>query len=494
VWLFLVVNVDELLERALDAARLAGAAFAEARTVRTRRQQIEVKNGVPTVVNSESEGIGVRAFVGLAGGALAYGFAASARLDRGSAERTAREAARIAGASSLAPGGGTRLDDSPPGRGEYRTPVERDPFDVDLAEKIGRLQAAEALLRKDLRVRVAQGFFTCRSDEKRLATTDGADVEQTITQTGGGIAATAVEGSEVQVRSHPNSFRGNFRTAGFEFFESLDLEGHAPRVAAEAAALLSAPACPEGRRDVVLDGGQLALQVHESCGHPTELDRVLGTEASYAGTSFLTTDRLNAFRYGSEQVTIVADATVPGGLGTFGWDDEGVSAQRVPLVERGLFVGYISGRESAAALGRRSSGAARADGWNRIPLVRMTNINLEPGEWSVDDLFADTEGGLLLATNRSWSIDDRRLNFQFATEAAWEIEGGRPGRLYRNPTYTGITPEFWASCDAVCSGEHWSLWGTPNCGKGEPGQTMYVGHGTAPARFRNVRVGVMKAG
>ena len=485
--------MKELLERALEAARLAGAAFAEARIVRTRRQSIEVKSGLPTVVDSESAGLGVRAFVMLGSGGLAAGFSSSSALARESAERVAKEAVRIAEASSLLVSDGAKLDDSPPERGEYATSVERDPLEVDLEEKIERLRAAEKLLRADERVKVAQSFFTGRTDEKWLATTEGADIHQLITQTGGGIAATAVEGSEVQVRSYPNSFRGNFRTAGFEYFDALDLVGNAPRVAEEAVALLSAPVCPAGKRDVILDGGQLALQVHESCGHPIELDRALGTEASFAGTSFLTTEKLGSFRYGSEQVTIIADATVPGGLGSFGWDDEGVKAQRVPIVEAGTFVGYISGRESAPALGQRSSGAARADGWNRIPLVRMTNINLEPGEWEFDDLLADTDGGLYLATNRSWSIDDRRLNFQFATEIAWEIEGGKLGRIYRNPTYTGITPDFWGACDAVCSRDHWRMWGTPNCGKGEPGQTMYVGHGTAPARFRGVRVGVMKA-
>ena len=215
--------------------------------------------------------------------------------------------------------------------------------------------------------------------------------------------------------------------------------------------LLSAPQLPPGRRTIVLHPSQLYLQVHESCGHPTELDRAFGTEASLAGTSFLTSDKLGAgFRYGSEIVDIVADATAPGGMGTFGWDDEGVAAQAVPLVQAGVFVGYLSSRETAPRIGRRSGGAMRADGWNRIPLIRMTNVNLlpKPG-MSLDDIIADTDDGLFLVTNRSWSIDDRRLNFQFATELAYEIRGGQLGQLYRNATYTGITPEFWGSCDAI---------------------------------------------
>jgi len=240
---------------------------------------------------------------------------------------------------------------------------------------------------------------------------------------------------------------------------------------------------------VILDPTQVALQVHESCGHPIELDRVLGMEASYAGTSFLTPEKRGRFRYGSELVTIVADATVPTGLGTFGYDDEGVPAQRVPIVVNGIFQNYLTSRETAALFGEASNGTMRADGWNHIPLIRMTNINLEPGPWRFEDLITDTDRGIYMQTNRSWSIDDKRLNFQFGTEIAWEIVGGKLGRMLKNATYTGITPEFWASCDAIC--REWTMWGTPNCGKGQPGQIAHVGHGAAAARFRGVRVGVM---
>jgi TldD protein len=245
---------------------------------------------------------------------------------------------------------------------------------------------------------------------------------------------------------------------------------------------------------VILDPNQLYLQVHESCGHPTELDRVFGTEASYAGTSFLTTDKLDSgFRYGSDLIDIVADATAPGGMGTFGWDDEGVEAQAVPLVKEGIFVGYLSSRETAPRIGRRSGGTMRADGWNRIPLIRMTNVNLlpKPG-MSLAEIVQDTDDGLLLSSNRSWSIDDRRLNFQFATEVAREIKGGKLGRLFKNPTYTGITYEFWRSCDAVGDERSYRMLGTPNCGKGEPAQGGHVGHAVSGARFRDVQIGVGK--
>ncbi|HOJ23444.1 MAG TPA: TldD/PmbA family protein, partial [Armatimonadota bacterium] len=361
-----------------------------------------------------------------------------------------------------------------------------------LEEKISLLLDADAALRREPRVTVSEARMAFFREEKTFASTEGAYLEQVKTESGAGVAATATESGEAQTRSYPAAFGGDFAAAGYEFIESLDLEQGAETAGQEAAALLDAPQCPSGVTDLILEGQQLALQIHESCGHPVELDRVFGTEASYAGTSFLTTDKLDTFQYGSDAVTLVADATIEGGLGSFAYDDEGVPAQRVPLVEEGIFRGYLSSRETAARIGRTSSGAMRADGWNRIPLIRMTNINLEPGDWSLDEMIEETQEGLLLSTNRSWSIDDKRLNFQFGTEAAWEIRNGRLGRLLKNPTYTGITYQFWRACDAVARREEWRVWGIPNCGKGEPCQVAHVGHGASAARFRGVRVGVRR--
>ena len=328
-------------------------------------------------------------------------------------------------------------------------------------------------------------------ERKTFASSEGAHTEQEIVEAGGGIEATAVNYSEVQLRSYPQGSGGQLVTGGFEAVRGLDLPGNGRRIAEEAVALLDAPQCPAGEMTVILESSQLAQQVHESCGHPIELDRVLGMEASFAGTSFLTLDKLEGFRYGSEPVNIDADATAAGGLGTFGWDDEGIPAQNVPIVSAGEFVGYLTSRETAPRIGRRSMGSSRAWGWNRIPLIRMTNISLRPGsDGGLEDLISDTSDGIYLATNRSWSIDDRRLNFQFGTQVGWLIKNGRRTTLVRNPTYTGITPRFWAGCDAIADASAWVQGGVPNCGKGEPMQTGHVGHGASPARFRNVQVGV----
>ncbi len=475
--------------RCLDQAQASGASYADVRIVQRRTEEIVVKNGkVEGVLVHEDEGFGVRA---IANGT--WGFASSRTLDMAEADRIAALAVRIARASALAKHADVNIGPPVVSRGHYTTPTKMDPFAVPLEEKIQLLMAAEEGMRRVDGIAVSESSFECLRTDKLFASTEGSLVEQRLVETGGGIEATAVRDGEVQKRSYPNSFGRHQGTAGYEFLQDMKLIENAPIIAEQAVQLLSAPQCPSDMvTTLILDPTQLALQVHESCGHPIELDRVMGMEASYAGTSFLTLDKLGSFRYGSDIVNIVADATVPAALGTFGFDDEGVPAQRVPIITDGIFVNYLTSRETASALGQRSNGTMRADGWNRIPLIRMTNINLEPGPWKFEDLIADTDDGIYMQTNKSWSIDDKRLNFQFGTEIAWEIKGGKLGQIYKNATYTGITYEFWRSCDAVCDASHWGIWGTPNCGKGQPMQVAHVGHGAAPARFRNVRVGLIK--
>lgn len=483
--------MNDLALRALDTARTLGATYADVRIVHRATQFIRTRNGAPEAIQAdESEGFGVRVVVD-----GAWGFASSHRLTPEEVDEVVGLAVRIARASALVHKRPVRLGPPVTSRGTYQTPIEQDPFAVPLEEKIALLLQADAEMRRVKGVTIATANMVCIREHKIFANSEGALTEQTIYEVGGGIEATAIAEGEVQRRSYPNAFARHQVTGGYEHVLAWDLPGHAAAIAEEAVELLSAPVCPTGTFDIIIGPTQLALQVHESCGHPIELDRVFGTEAAYAGTSFLTPDKLYTFRYGSEVVNIVADATVPLGLGTFGWDDEGVPAQRVDIVKEGLFVGYLTSRETAQQLHEinpqappTSNGTMRADGWNRIPLIRMTNINLLPGEWDFEDLLADTENGLYLEMNRSWSIDDKRLNFQFGVEVCREIKGGKLGQLYKNANYTGITPEFWNSCDAVCNERYWNVWGTPNCGKGQPSQLAHVGHGAAPARFRNVQV------
>ena len=466
--------------------------YAEARHVATDEEDLLVRNGCVDHVDSTSaDGVGVRVRAG--GG---WGFAATRDTSRAGIERALALALAVAESQPSAPAG--PLAPVAPARGHWACAHDVDPFAVSLEDKLALLFAAEAGLRGDGDgdgdPRIARSEAACESRRVRtaFASTEGAACTQERVECGASIGVVAVDGDELQVRSYPGSHGSSAACAGWEHVLALDLAAHAPRVAAEVLELLVAPECPAGRRTVILGGEQLALQVHESIGHALELDRMQLMEASYAGASWVVPGDLGRLRYGSEHLDISADATLPGGLGTFGWDDEGVAATRTPLVVEGRLRAALSDRGSAAAIGlQRSGGCARADGFARQPIVRMTNVSIEPGRaGSLADLVADTETGLYLETNRSWSIDDRRLHFQFATEVAREIRGGQLGRLLRNPSYAGVTPTFWGRLDAVCSAPEWRLWGVGNCGKGEPGQVMRVSHGTAPARFRDVQVGV----
>lgn len=475
----------EIVRIAVEAALQAGASYADARIVRNEHESVHVKNGhLEGVSQSEDMGLGVRV---IAEGA--WGFAATADLTAAGVAGAAQEAVRIARASARAQHAPVRMSDAPAVTAEWSSPCRIDPFSVPLADKIDLLLDLDKLVRQTKAVRVAEGEINSFRTEKFFASSEGSDIHQTTTECGGLLQATAVGNGEVQTRSFPSALEGYHGQAGWEIIDIMDLDGGARAIGKEAAALLDAPECPSGEYDVILEGSQLALQVHESCGHPIELDRVFGTELSLAGGSFLQPEKLG-FQYGSEHVNITADATAPGGLGTFLYDDEGIHAQRTPIVEEGVFMGYLTSRETAAQLGGHSQGAMRADGWSRPPLIRMTNINLEPGDWTLDEIIADTKRGILLDNTKSWSIDDLRLNFQFSTEVGWLIEDGTLTRMVRNPSYQGITPQFWNGCDAIANRKEWRMWGVLNCGKGDPMQVMHVGHGASRARFRKVQVGI----
>ena len=475
----------DLLTEAIAAAP-ARCSYAEARHVATDSESVLVRNGRVAQVDSDSaSGIGVRVRVG--GG---WGFAATREETRAGVEGAIARALAIAESQPTAPAGA--LAAVPPALGHWACAYERDPLTVSLEDKLELLFAAEAALRGDARIVRSDAECESRRVRTAFASSEGAACTQERVECGAALAAIALDGDELQVRSYPSSHGGSAACTGWEHVLGFDLVANAPRVAAEVLELLSAPQCPAGRSTVILDGDQLALQIHESIGHALELDRMLLGEASYAGTSWVGAHDLGSLRYGSEHLQITADATLAGGLGSFGWDDEGVAARRTPLIESGLLRAALSDRQSAAAIGlEQSGGCARADGFTRQPIVRMTNVSIEPGSaGSLADLIADTGEGLYLETNRSWSIDDRRLQFQFGTEVAREIRGGELGRLLRNASYAGVTPRFWGSLDAVCSRAEWRLRGLGNCGKGEPGQMMRVSHGAAPARFRDVEVGV----
>jgi TldD protein len=474
---------------ALDTAMVRGASYAEVRVIDTRQRYLSTKNGQSSQVReSESLGLGIRVIA-----AGSWGFAATDSLTRADVDRTAALAVQIARASARAKKQDVHLVPEEKIVDHWAAPCRIDPFSIPVSTCLELMLKIDAELRKVQGVTLAEAAMDFRRIDQLFLSSLGSEIYQSKTQTGAGYVATCFAGDEIQRRSYPNSFGGQYQTKGYELVEELKLLENAPRVAEEAVALQKCDQCPSGVKDIILGSAQLGLQIHESIGHPIELDRVLGTEANFAGMSFLTLEKLGALKYASDIVNVVADATPAHGpgLGTFAYDDEGVPAQCTPIIQNGQFVGYLSSRETAAAIGQqRSSGAMRAESWNRIPLIRMTNVSLLPGTWKLEDLIAHTDDGIYLETNRSWSIDDRRYNFQFGTEIGWEIRGGKKARMLKNPSYGGITTEFWNSCDAICGPDYWTLWGTPNCGKGQPMQTMGTGHGASPARFRKVQVGV----
>jgi TldD protein len=479
--------MKHLALNALDAAARRNVSYADVRLIESRERHVSTKNGkIGHLFSSTSVGVGIRVL-----DRGAWGFAATDDLTQDGIEACAMLAVEIARASSLVKKRDIILAPEDKHEAVWVSPCRIDPFSLSVDQNLSLLLRVDTELRRNPGVTLAEASLEFARTRQIFASSAGSVIDQTRTTTGAGFSALSYKDSEIQKRSYPNSFGGQYQLTGYELIEALDLPAHAPRIAEEAAALHAADQCPEGTFPLILDGSQLALQIHESIGHPIELDRVLGSEANYAGMSFLTLDQLGNLRYGSPIVNVVCDARVEHGrgLGTFAYDDEGVPAQSTDIIRGGRFTAYMTSREHAAAVGnRRSNGCMRADGWERIPLIRMTNVSLEPGEQTLDDVF-DVDHGIYMETNRSWSIDDKRYNFQFGCEIAWEIRNGKRVRMLKNPSYSGISTEFWNACEAIADRRHWTLWGVPNCGKGQPEQVMGTGHGASPARFRNIKVG-----
>lgn len=480
--------MKQLAMEALDAALAPGVSYADVRVQELRDRQVSTKNGkVGHVSSSVSMGVGIRV---LANGC--WGFAATDDLSKQGMQAAAALAREIARAGALAKRQDVVLAPEDKYEAEWVSPIRIDPFTIPVDRNVALLLDMDRELRRNPGITLAEGSMSFERRHQVFASSIGSLIDQTRYVSGVGYSALSYQDGEIQKRSYPNSFGGQHQLKGYELINELDLLANAPRIADEAVALHKAAQCPEGEFDLILDSSQLGLQIHESIGHPIELDRVLGSEANYAGMSFLTLDQLNRLRYASEIVNVVCDARPEHGpgLGTFLFDDEGVPAQSTSIISNGLFTGYMTSRETAAVVGLpRSNGTMRADGWAHLPLIRMTNVSLQPGPHSLDEVFGGVDRAIYMETNRSWSIDDKRFNFQFGCEIGWEIKNGKRARMLKNPSYSGISTEFWNACVAIAGPEHWTLWGTPNCGKGQPEQVMGTGHGASPARFSCIKVG-----
>ncbi len=462
------------LSALVGAAIRRGADYADVRSVEREQESVAVKDGeIEGIERSEDRGVGLRVlFKG------AWGFAAT--------DRTSEHAYRALVDDALARGETSastrrqrvRLAPVPPQRGSYRTPLRRDPFGVAVAERVELLRAADAAMRGPL-VRTRRATVTAFRTRKHLVTSEGTDVEQELIDTATGLSVLAVKAGAKPAQRYDMR---NARQAGWEFVEEDDLPRRAAAYRDDAEAILDAPLAAARPTTVVLDQPFLALLVHESCGHPTESDRVLEHEVAFAGTSFMWPGDRGRLRYGSEHVSITADSTVAGGMGTFGWDDDGVPATRTPLIERGIFTGYLTSRETAGALGSAASaGCARAEGWQHFPIVRMVNVSLERGTRRFEDLVREIDDGLLLCSPASYSLDDKRQNFHFSAQVARIIRHGEVQGHVRGVAFQSRTPDFWGRCDAVA--DDWQLHGFLSCAKGEPLQLMRVAHGAPHARF-----------
>lgn len=474
---------------ALDVARSLGASYADARFVAQKSEGIDTFMERLTGAGvDETFSVGVRVLY-----KGAFGFASAAGLGKRAIETAVRKAIEIAKISARVNKHPIELAPEPAHRGSWSAPCLIDPFSISTETKVALLLEAEKIMTKQRGVKITSGSMCFTREHKIFGNTDGTLVEQTFITTGVGMDATAFDDQGLhQVRSWPNSFGGQYELGGWEVVQKWDLLGNAARVAEEAVMVSRAPLCPEMTTDLIIGASQVSLQIHESIGHALESDRVLGREINYAGGSFAQPHMLGNFRYGSKLVNVAADATIPGALGSYKWDDEGVLGQRIPLIENGILTGYLTSRQTAHELRlARSGGMMRAQSGEYTPMIRMTNVSLAPGQdGTLEDIIANTKSGIYLDMNYSWSIDDLRHNFQFGCEVGWLIKNGKRAGVVRNPNYWGITQDFWRKCVAVGSSSDWLVWGIPSCGKGQPSQDGHVGHGASPCKFRNVQVGL----
>ncbi len=479
----------ELAMTALQAARDAGASYADARVGRYRRQSVGTRERQVTgVSDSESYGIGVRVLVD-----GAWGFAATSTLTPDGVSEAAREAARTARAGKRVQRRPIELAPVKAVQGTWRTPVKRDPVDVPIEEMVALLFAANETALKVPNIRFASSGLSLLREEKTLATTDGTLVTQTFYRAAPSFSATAIKGAEYQSYIPELAPRGS----GWEYIDSLDMPTNAEEWANLAVEKLSAKSVEVGRYDLILDPTNLWLTIHESVGHPTELDRAMGYEANYAGTSFMAppSEFIGKFRYGPDFMQIRADRTQPDSLARVAWDDEGVPADEWMIVENGIFKDYQTTREQASWISdltgvSRSHGCAFAQSWGDVPFQRMPNVSLMPGPDDIDinDIAAATDKGIIVKNRGSSSIDQQRYNFQFSGQVAYEVRKGRIVGMLKDFAYQSRTPEFWNSMDMIGGEKSYWLGGTANDGKGEPGQSNAVSHGCPPARFRNVNI------
>ncbi|PKK84219.1 MAG: peptidase C69 [candidate division Zixibacteria bacterium HGW-Zixibacteria-1] len=478
---------EKIAQLALDRCRSQGATYADVRIEKIEDENVSVSSGtVEPIEQTISHGIGIRVIKN-----GAWGFAATDDMSEKSIAEKAIEAVAIAEASAMVNKTPVVLAPVDAFQGQFVSPLEIDPFAISLDEKISFLMDIDKVMAEagGETLNSRNCFAGFRRRDKYFVSSAGSLISQMLIQTGAGLSVGLTKGHrESYERSFPTS-SGQYESKGFELLEELKSKDAVPQLVEEVKMLLSAEECPAKTTTLLLSGDQVSLQMHESIGHPLELDRVFGSERNFSGTSFATPENLNKLKYASDIVTVTSDPTTPHGLASYAYDDEGVAAYPADLIKNGLLVNYLSSRETAARIGLKSTAAMRANSWANIPIVRITNINLKPGDKSFEQLLSEIDDGIYMSGVRSWSIDDARRYFQFGCEIGWLIEGGKLTTPIKSPTYSGCTTDFWNKCSGIADKNSYRIWGTPNCGKGQPGQNARTAQGASPARFDHIEIG-----
>jgi len=486
-----ITTATDLATLAIELITRAGCEYGDVRFCNYRTQNLYARDrSLSQLSDNVSSGFGVRILLN-----GAWGFAASPHKTPAEVERIVALAVETAKGSRLSQKTRVQLAPVEAYRDSYTTPIEIDPFTVPITEK------AELLLRlneqllgySDRGIKKAYSYVRFTREDKTFASTEGSLIQQTIYRSYPGFGCTAIANGDAQSRSYERPPLNK----GYEHINAPDLLSQVERVAEEAIEKVYAPKGPQGiRSTLILKPTNLFLTIHESVGHPTELDRVYGYEANFAGTSFATTDKLGKLQYAAPWVNFKGDRTQPGGRSTMGYDDEGVPSQDWFVVKDGILVDYLTDRETAYRLGRPSSnGCAYADSWSSVPMVRIPNLGLEPGPEggshtaTLAQMIADTEDGILIDGIGSFSIDQQRRNFQFGGDAFWKVEKGKVVGMLKDVTYHSMTTDFWNRVDAVGPASEREQCGTNMCGKGEPMQIAQMTHACVPVRVRDIQIG-----
>lgn len=476
--------IKKIADTAIFTAKNNGASYSDFRLSNFRSQNVSTSEQViQSIRDNENFGFAVRVIID-----GTWGFAASSTFSEDEVVRITKIACEIANANKSIQLNKVELAKTPVYNETWKTPIKKNAFEVSIEDKVNFLFNINEKA-KNLGADYCSSFIWAVNEWKYFASSEGSYIKQDLHRLWSAFDITVVDKETGNFESR-DSFTAPIGK-GYEYVEEYDYMKDLEEAVEHTRMKQKARSVEPAKRDIILDSNHLWLTIHESCGHPTELDRALGYEANYAGTSFMTPDKLNELQYGSNIINIKGDRTQKDGLATRAFDDDGVKTTEWDIIKNGKFVGYQTTREMARFIGEKSSnGCAYADSWDHFPIQRMPNVSLQPGEkkLSLNDLIADTEDAIYIKGSGSWSIDMQRYNFQFTGQEFWEIKNGKIIGMLKDVAYQGNTVDLWNSCDAVCDATEYKLGGSFFCGKGEPGQVSPVSHGSSPARFRKTKI------